>query len=60
MNPDELAITTMDPKTRTILKVEVEDAMKCDEIFSILMGDKVDPRKQFIETNAKFVEYLDI
>ncbi len=60
MNAEELAETTMNPETRTILKVEVEDAMKCDEIFSILMGDKVEPRREFIEANAKYAENLDI
>ena len=60
MNAEELAETTMNPETRTILKVEVEDAMKCDEIFSILMGDKVEPRREFIEPNAKYAENLDV
>ena len=60
MNAEELAETTMNPETRTILKVEVEDAMKCDEIFSILMGDKVEPRREFIEANAKYAENLDV
>ncbi|MBE6617896.1 MAG: DNA topoisomerase (ATP-hydrolyzing) subunit B [Ruminococcaceae bacterium] len=60
MNADELAETTMNPETRTILKVEIEDAMKCDEIFSILMGDKVEPRREFIEANAKYAENLDV
>ncbi len=60
MNAEELAETTMNPDTRTILKVEVEDAMKCDEIFSVLMGDKVEPRKKFIDANAKYVENIDV
>ena len=59
MDADQLADTTMDPNTRTILKVEIEDAMACDEIFSTLMGDKVEPRREFIEANAKYAENLD-
>ncbi|MBR2293980.1 MAG: DNA topoisomerase (ATP-hydrolyzing) subunit B [Clostridia bacterium] len=60
MDPEQLWDTTMNPENRTILKVTVEDAMICDEMFSCLMGDKVEPRKEFIEQNARFVENLDI
>ncbi len=60
MDKEQLWETTMDPNTRTIIKVEIGDAMKCDEVFSLLMGDKVEPRREFIEKNAKFVENLDV
>jgi len=50
----------MDPERRTLLKVTIDDAIKCDEIFSVLMGDMVEPRREFITKNAKFVENLDI
>jgi DNA gyrase subunit B len=60
MDAEQLADTTMDPEKRILLKVSMENAILADEIFTILMGDKVEPRREFIHENAKMVTNLDI
>lgn len=60
MNPSQLWETTMNPETRTLLQVNLDDAMKADEIFEILMGERVEPRRDFIQENAKYVKNLDV
>ncbi len=60
MNPEQLWETTMNPQTRTILKVSLDDAVEAENIFTVLMGDAVEPRREFIQRHAPEVRFLDI
>ncbi|MCL4335053.1 MAG: toprim domain-containing protein, partial [Candidatus Thermoplasmatota archaeon] len=60
MNPEQLWDTTMNPETRKLIRISIEDAANADHLFSILMGEKVEPRRKFIERNAKFVKNIDL
>lgn len=60
MSSQQLWDTTMNPETRSMIRVELDDAERADEVFTVLMGDKVAPRREFIENNARYVQNLDI